>query len=614
MSAIRFVKVLAEHGVQRVVYTDTARDGMLGGPNLPGLARPGRGLAARDHPLRRRRAARRPAPPEEAATPPNVVGVIVGRALYEKSFTLRRRAGGLRRLSARRRAPQAHHPVPRRPRRARGQGRQLRRPSATPATPSSWRRATTPRAPTSSSSSTSPPRTSAATSSSTSRRAAPSRCSSRSPSAAGWRARTTSAPILAAGADKVTMNTAAVEDPELVRRCAERFGAQCIVVAIDARSVPGSGEDGRPLRWEVYVHGGRTPTGIDAVEWAARAAELGAGEFMLTSMDRDGTLDGYDLELTRAVAREVEVPVIASGGVGTLEHLAAGLTEGEADAVLAASIFHYGTYTIAEAKEYLAARGVPVRPVAASPARRPATRRRTRERTAPRRRWPGRTARDAAAAGRAARRGAPRLLPHGHRVRRRRPRDAGGRARPSSPPRAARPASRSRWSIRRWSCSRPRWRSGPGSCGAVRRAAAGAVHPAAAVPAGPGVPAGGRGAARTNGVWGVKETTVATLGVRVPAWPRGRAGSRRAAVPAARLERQPERGAAPRSRGRGGRRPAGRLRPRPRRRAGAAARRRRSSTSASTPRTRGWRILRRGTIDEKGVAALLAGDEEEPRS
>ena len=170
--------------------------------------------------------------------------------------------------------------------------------------------------------------------------------------------------ILAAGADKVTMNTAAVEDPELVRRCSERFGAQCIVVGVDARRVRGSGEGGRPPRWEVYVHGGRTPTGIDAIEWAARAAELGAGEFMLTSMDRDGTLDGYDLELTRAVAREVGVPVIASGGVGTLEHLFDGLTEGEADAVLAASIFHYGAYTIAEAKQYLAERGVPVRPVA----------------------------------------------------------------------------------------------------------------------------------------------------------------------------------------------------------------------------------------------------------
>jgi imidazole glycerol-phosphate synthase subunit HisF len=167
--------------------------------------------------------------------------------------------------------------------------------------------------------------------------------------------------ILAAGADKVTMNTAAVEDPQLVRRCSERFGAQCVVVAIDARRVAGGGTEGRSPRWEVYVHGGRTATGIDAVEWAVRAAELGAGEFMLTSMDRDGTLDGYDLELTRAVARAVDVPVIASGGVGTLEHLAQGLLEGEADAVLAASVFHYGTYSLAETKAYLAARGIPVR-------------------------------------------------------------------------------------------------------------------------------------------------------------------------------------------------------------------------------------------------------------
>jgi len=165
--------------------------------------------------------------------------------------------------------------------------------------------------------------------------------------------------ILAAGADKVTMNTAAVEQPELVRRCAERFGTQCIVVAIDAKRVAAGG-DGAP-RWEVYVHGGRTPTGIDALQWAVRAAELGAGEFMLTSMDRDGTLDGYDLELTRAVARAIDVPVIASGGVGTLEHLAEGLVEGEADAVLAASIFHYRTYSIAAAKSYLADRGIPVR-------------------------------------------------------------------------------------------------------------------------------------------------------------------------------------------------------------------------------------------------------------
>jgi len=175
--------------------------------------------------------------------------------------------------------------------------------------------------------------------------------------------------VLAAGADKVTMNTAAVEDPELIRRCAERFGAQCIVVAVDAKRVAGSGEEGVPARWEVYVHGGRTPTGIDAIEWAVRAAELGAGEFMLTSMDRDGTLDGYDLELTRAVARSVGVPVIASGGVGTLEHLAEGLTDGEADAVLAASIFHYGTFSIAETKAYLAAKGIPVRLVDPAEAR-----------------------------------------------------------------------------------------------------------------------------------------------------------------------------------------------------------------------------------------------------
>ena len=173
--------------------------------------------------------------------------------------------------------------------------------------------------------------------------------------------------ILAAGADKVTINTAAVEDPELLRRCAERFGAQCIVVAIDAQARAGErGRDGAAALGGLrarrpHAHGARR------ARLGVQAAELGAGEFMLTSMDRDGTRDGYDLELTRAVARAVDVPVIASGGAGTLEHLADGLLAGEADAVLAASIFHFGTYTIAEAKAYLAGRGIPVRLVDAAP-------------------------------------------------------------------------------------------------------------------------------------------------------------------------------------------------------------------------------------------------------
>ncbi len=163
--------------------------------------------------------------------------------------------------------------------------------------------------------------------------------------------------LLRAGADKVSLNTAALARPALIREAAERFGSQCIVVAIDARREPGPG----PARWGVYTHGGRRPAGRDAVEWAQEAAALGAGEILLTSMDRDGTKDGYDLALTRAVATAVEVPVIASGGAGTLEHLWEGLVEGGADAVLAASIFHFGLHTIAEAKAYLRQRGVEVR-------------------------------------------------------------------------------------------------------------------------------------------------------------------------------------------------------------------------------------------------------------
>ena len=161
--------------------------------------------------------------------------------------------------------------------------------------------------------------------------------------------------MLRAGADKTGINTAAIADPTLVARGAEVFGSQCIVVAIDAkRRAAGDG-------WEVYTHGGRRPTGLDAVEWAARVAELGAGEILLTSMDADGTQDGYDLALTAAVSSAVSIPVIASGGAGRPEHLLAAVTQGQADAVLAASIFHYGTYRLADVKAYLAAQGVPVR-------------------------------------------------------------------------------------------------------------------------------------------------------------------------------------------------------------------------------------------------------------
>ncbi len=164
--------------------------------------------------------------------------------------------------------------------------------------------------------------------------------------------------LLRAGADKVGINSAAVNDPEFVRLAAARFGSQCIVVAIDAKRVSAQGE---APRWEVFTHGGRRGTGLDAVAWARRVAALGAGEILLTSMDRDGTRDGFDLELTRAVSDAVDVPVIASGGVGNLQHLVDGVQKGGADAVLAASIFHFGEYSVAEAKAFMAAQGVQVR-------------------------------------------------------------------------------------------------------------------------------------------------------------------------------------------------------------------------------------------------------------
>jgi cyclase len=165
--------------------------------------------------------------------------------------------------------------------------------------------------------------------------------------------------LLRAGADKISLNTAALERPTVIREAVERFGSQCIVVAIDARRE--SGRPDEPPRWGVYTHGGRRPAGRDAIEWAREAVALGAGEILLTSMDRDGTKDGYDLELTRAVSQSLSVPVIASGGAGSLEHLYEGLVDGCADAALAASIFHFGTHTIAEAKAYLRGRGVEVR-------------------------------------------------------------------------------------------------------------------------------------------------------------------------------------------------------------------------------------------------------------
>ncbi len=160
--------------------------------------------------------------------------------------------------------------------------------------------------------------------------------------------------LLKSGADKVSINTAAIENPALIKESAEEFGSQCIVVAIDAQK-------DQKQNWQVYTYGGRKPTGLDAVMWAKRAEELGAGEILLTSMDKDGTKDGYDLELTRAISEAVNIPVIASGGAGTLAHLEEALTKGKADAVLAASIFHYGEYSIKEAKEYLKKKGITVR-------------------------------------------------------------------------------------------------------------------------------------------------------------------------------------------------------------------------------------------------------------
>jgi cyclase len=164
--------------------------------------------------------------------------------------------------------------------------------------------------------------------------------------------------MLNAGADKVAINTAAVFNPEFVKEATDKFGSQCIVVAIDAKQVSAEGE---PLRWEIFTHGGRKPTGIDAIEWARKMTDYGAGEILLTSMDRDGTKIGFDNELTHAIAEAVSIPVIASGGVGNLQHLVDGVKQGGADAVLAASIFHFAEYSVGEAKQFMAEQGVEVR-------------------------------------------------------------------------------------------------------------------------------------------------------------------------------------------------------------------------------------------------------------
>jgi cyclase len=163
--------------------------------------------------------------------------------------------------------------------------------------------------------------------------------------------------LLNAGADKVSINTSAVMNPQLVADASGRYGSQCIVVAVDARRVP----DRAPLQWEVFTHGGRKPTGLDAVEWGAKMQSMGAGEILLTSMDRDGTKIGFDIELTRAFSERLDIPVIASGGVGNLQHMADGVLQGGADAVLAASIFHYGEYTVQQAKQFMAGKGIEIR-------------------------------------------------------------------------------------------------------------------------------------------------------------------------------------------------------------------------------------------------------------
>ena len=414
--------------------------------------------------------------------------------------------------------------------------------------------------------------------------------------------------VLAAGADKVTMNTAAVDDPELIRRCSERFGAQCIVVAIDARRIPGSGEEGRPLRWEVYVHGGRTPTGIDAVEWAARATELGAGEFMLTSMDRDGTLDGYDLELTRAVAREVGVPVIASGGVGTLR--ASGRRADRRRGRRRAG----GQHLPLRHLQHRRGQGVPrrARRTGAARVRRRARRRRLAVTGGRRIQLAGPDGGDGPRlAGLLA---AARLVCF--------PTDTvygvGGLVTPAV--REAVIAAKGREAGKPLQVVYPAvglleasLALAPRLRDAVRRLLPGPFTLLLPYPPGLAFPPAGEVPRRTNGVWGVKETRVATLGVRVPEWPAAARALGELPFPLLASSANPSGGRAPRSVDEVDGDllaacdlvlDAGPV-------SGEASTIVDLSLYASDG---GWRILRRGIIDEQGVAALLAGDGEESRA
>jgi cyclase len=351
LEALALARDAASAGAAAIVYTDIARDGMETGPNLWSTESVARaagipviasgGVSGLDD-IR------------QLATIPGITGVIVGRALYTGAVDLRQALTAA--AKATKHALQALDPLPRCQGRPRRQGRALRRPA---------RRGDPVEAALAYDAQGADELVFLDITGSHEDRAIMLDVVRRTAEGiympltvgGGIRSLADIRTLLRAGADKVSLNTAALARPELIREAAHAFGSQCIVVAIDAKRET----DGRQARWGVYTHGGRRPAGRDAVEWAREVEALGAGEILLTSMDRDGTGAGYDLALTRAVSEAVSVPVIASGGAGGLEHLFESVTEGKADAALVASIFHFGRHTIAEAKRYLRERGVPVR-------------------------------------------------------------------------------------------------------------------------------------------------------------------------------------------------------------------------------------------------------------